>query len=98
MTNSNAPAGVGGLGAYVETYFKGGDVWYVNVGGQASGDTGGYNGGGNGGATAGGGGGATDLRTSPNADSRTVVAGGGGGGGSGGCEGPQAAGGNGGPG
>lgn len=70
-----------------------GDVWQVNVGGAASGITGGWNGGGNGIAAwspgsktsihaGGAGGGASDIRpsSSPTLASRTAVAAGGGGG------------------
>ena len=85
-----ATGGVGGKGSKTTGTLAvtPGQVLTINVGGAASGATGGYNGGAPGGnASAGGGGGATDIRvggTTP-AD-RVLVAGGGGGGGRGGCE------------
>jgi adhesin/invasin len=88
-----APGGSGGKGARATTMVDvtPGETLYVNVGGSASGRTGGYNGGGTAGTNnsdgaASGGGGASDVRRCSQAtcplsanDTRLVVAAGGGG-------------------
>jgi hypothetical protein len=88
----------GGLPAEVSGNISvhGGEILYIEVGGDGTSGSGGFNGGGPGGEEgAGGGGGASDVRTAPRSaglspDTRLIVAGGSGGSGSGGAKGGAA--------